>query len=71
MALLVGTFPPACVWACEAAFRKGDGEIRESAGGYSWVSDSIVDGGFWCQEAKELGPGKLQFLDILWTSVSL
>ena len=30
MALLVGIFPPACVWPCEAACREGGGEIRKS-----------------------------------------
>lgn len=53
VALLVGAFPPACIWPCEAACREGDGEIRESAGGYSWLSASIEDRGFWCQEAEE------------------
>ena len=53
MALLVSAFPPACVWPCEAACRKGDGKIRESAGGYPWLSGSMADVGFWCQEAEE------------------
>ena len=71
MTLLVVAFPPACVWPCEAACRKGDGQTRESLGGCPLLSASIVDGRFWCQEAEELGSGKLQLLDILWTSVSL
>ena len=32
VALLVGAFPPVCVWPCKAACRKEDGEIRVSAG---------------------------------------
>ena len=71
VALLLGAFPPACVWPCEAACRKRNGEIRESSGEYTWLSASVVDGGFWSQEAKELGSGKFQFLDILRTSVSV
>ena len=53
MDLLVGASTPACVWPREAACRKEDGEIKESAGGYLWSSASMVDGGFWCQEAQE------------------
>ena len=71
MALLGGAFPPTCVWPCEAAFRKGHGRVREAAGECPWLSAAMVDGGFWCQEAEELGSGKLQLLDILWISVSL
>ena len=75
MALLVGAppLPPslAWVWPCEVVCREENGEIRESAGGYSWLSTSVVDGGFWRQEAEELGWGKFQLLDILWMSVSL
>ena len=71
MALQVSSFPAACIWPYKAACLKGDGEIRESAGGCPWLSASVVDGGFWCQEAEELGSGKLQLLDILWTLVSL
>ena len=58
MALLVSTFPPACIWPCVAVCRGQDGEISETAGGRPWLSASVVDAGFWCQEAKELGPGK-------------
>lgn len=43
----------------------GGGERRESAEGCPLLSASMVDGGFRCQEAKELGPGKLQLLDLL------
>ena len=71
MSLLLSTFPSACVWPYEALCRKEGSKIRESAGGCSWLSASMLDGGFWCQEAKELGTGKLQLLDILWTPVSL
>ena len=53
MALLVGAFPLGCVWPCVAAFRKEDGEIRESTDGCPWLSASMVDGGFSCQEAEE------------------
>ena len=35
MALLVGAFPAACVWPCEAVCREEDGEIRESKAGLS------------------------------------
>ena len=45
MPLLVGAFPPACICPCEAAFREEDGEIRESAGGYPWLSASVMGGG--------------------------
>lgn len=51
--LLVGAFPPACLWPCEVVCRKGDEDIRESAGGCPWLSASVVDGGFWCQEARQ------------------
>ena len=44
------TFPPVCVWPCEAVCREGDGEIRESAGRDPCLSASVVDSGFWCQE---------------------
>ena len=71
MALVVGTFLPACFWPCEAACRKEDGEMREAASEGPWLCGSVVDGGFWSQEAEELGSGKFQFLDILWISVSL
>ena len=64
MALQVSVFPPACIWPCEAACRKEDGKIRESTGGYPWLSASVMDGGFWFWEAQESGLGKLQFLDI-------
>ena len=70
MALLVGAFPQACVWPCEAAGREEEGEMRESAGGCPWLSDSMMGGGLWCQEAKELGSGKHQRLDSLGISVS-
>ena len=53
VALLVGVFPSACVRPCEAACSKENGKIRESGGGCPWLSASVVDGGFWCQEAKE------------------
>ena len=33
VALLVGTFPPAYIWPCEASFREEGGEIREATGG--------------------------------------
>ena len=46
-------------------------ERRESAGECAWLSASMMDGGFWHQEAEELEPEKLQFLDILWRSLSL
>ena len=71
MTLLLSTFLPDCIWSCEAACKDGDREIREAADGCPWLSASVVDSGFWCQEAEELEPGKFQFLDILWTSVSL
>ena len=47
------TFPPVCVWPCEAVCREADGEISEFAGGCPWLSASLVDGGFWHQEAEE------------------
>ena len=65
MALLFGTFPLDCLWPFEVACRERDGETKQSAGGCPWLSPSVVGGGFWCQETQELGPGKLQFLDIL------
>ena len=71
MALLVGIFPPAYIWLCEAACREEGGEIRESAGGCCWLSDSMVDGGFWCQEAEELRSGKPPLPDILETAAFL
>ena len=51
VSLLVGTFLPACIWLCEAVCKEEDGEIRESAARYPWLSASVVDSGFWCQEA--------------------
>ena len=53
VALLVGTFPPAYVWPCEAVCMEEDGEIRESSGGCPSLSASMVDSGIWCQEAKK------------------
>ena len=50
VALLVGTFPPACACLCEAACREGDGKMRN---GYPWLSASVVDGGFWCPAAED------------------
>ena len=64
-------FPTSLPLPCVAAFKEGDGETRESADNYPWLSASMVHGGFWCQEAKELGSRKLQLLNILWISVSL
>ena len=52
VALLVGAFPPACVWPHEAVCRQEDGEIRDSARRCPWLSASTVDGGFWRQEAE-------------------
>ena len=64
MALLVGAFPPVCLWPYEATCREGDGKIRESAGGCPWLSVSMVDGGFWCQNLRskqEKGMGAFGF----------
>ena len=44
---------------------------KEMVKGTGRLSVSMTYGRFWCQEAEELGSEKLQFLDILWTSVSL
>ena len=51
-ASLVGV-PLACIWPCEAACRQEDSVVKESAGGRSLFSASLVDGGFWLQEAEE------------------
>ena len=51
---LVGQcFATSLCWPCEAVCREEGSEIRESAGGCSWLSTSMMDGGFWCQGAKE------------------
>ena len=57
VALLVGAFPPAYVWPCEAACRKEDGKIRESTGGCPWCLFPwwIVDSGarkLWSKQGK-------------------
>ena len=36
-----------------AACREGKEEIMESTGSYSWLSASVEDGVFWCQEARK------------------
>lgn len=41
---------------------EGDGEIRESAGRYPWLSAFTLDGGFWQQEAEDWGSGGFSFL---------
>ena len=67
----VGALPPGCVGPCEVTCREADGMMKESAGECPWLSASMRVGGFWCQEAKELGSWKLLLLDILLASVSL
>ena len=47
MALLVGTYSPACIWPCEVIYREEDGKIRESKGKCSWLSVSVLDGRWW------------------------
>ena len=62
VALLVGAFPLACVWPCEAACSWEDGEVRGSTFECPWLSASGVSDGFWCQEVKELDSGEFSFL---------
>ena len=50
--------------------RDRGGKIAESAGECPGLSASMMNGGFQCQETKELS-WKLQFLDILRISVFL
>ena len=38
MALLADALSPVCIWPHEAACKKGDGKIRESAGEHPWLS---------------------------------